>query len=704
MTHCTVNPSKNYGALDLARLVAAFLVVAIHTGPLLCFGETVDLILTRIIARIAVPLFFMISGFFVLCAPSPWHFIRKNLLLYIAAILLYLPIGIYAGHFDPMTIAQAIQMLLWDGTFYHLWYLPACITGILFVYYLCKHLPLKPVILITFGLYLIGLLGDSYFGFVRGTPIDHYFYQPLFRIFSYTRNGLFFAPFFITLGAAIRNRQTLTIRQCAAFLPLSVLFLISEGLLLHQFHQTRHDSMYLFLIPVLFLLFSFLCALPVRPLPYCRLLSMWIYILHPLAILFVRALAKRSALQNLLIQNSLIHFIAVCVVSFGFSVAISYLCIRLAKPVLTKGRAWIELDRTALLHNIAALRAQLPDNCALMPVLKANAYGHGAALIAKELQKQEIAIVCVATASEGAELRKQGFRRKILVLGYTHPKDFILLRRYRLIQTIVDVSYAHILNQDGRRYHVHIGIDTGMHRFGEPAENRSEIRQIFNMKHLLIEGICTHFSMAENTQEGRTRTLAQNEHFQHLLQHLREERYKIPKTHLQASYGLLYFPDCTGDYARIGIALYGLLSSRQDSETCPIPLQAVLSLKARVASTKTLQNGETAGYGNQISANGEKRIAILSIGYADGLPRMLGESHGRVLLHGYEAPILQICMDLTIVDISKIPEQVIAGDTAVLIGHSENQEISAYELAEKTHTITNEILSRLGSRLERFIQ
>ena len=130
----------------------------------------------------------------------------------------------------------------------------------------------------------------------------------------------------------------------------------------------------------------------------------------------------------------------------------------------------------------------------------------------------------------------------------------------------------------------------------------------------------------------------------------------------------------------------------------------MLSLKARVASTKTLQNGETAGYGNQISANGEKRIAILSIGYADGLPRMLGESRGRVLLHGYEAPILQICMDLTIVDISKIPEQVIAGDTAVLIGHSGNQEISAYELAEKTHTITNEILSRLGSRLERFIQ
>ncbi|MCI8331473.1 MAG: serine racemase VanT catalytic subunit [Clostridiales bacterium] len=705
MTPLIAEQEKSYGALDLARLAAAFLVIAIHTSPLLSLSEPSDVILTRIIARIAVPLFFMISGFFALRAPSPWHFIRKNLLLYLAAMILYLPIGIYAGHYTHAGIGQVLQMLLWDGTFYHLWYLPACITGMLIVYFLEKHMPIKIVLPITFALYLIGLFGDSYYGLIVDTPVDHFFYQPLFHVFSYTRNGFFFAPFFIALGALCQHKPALISRRCAlSWLPISLLCLISEGLFLHRTPVIRHDSMYLFLIPVLYFIFTFLQSLPIQSHPVCRSLSTWIYIVHPLAIILVRAGAKPFALQDILVQNSLIHYIAVCLVSLGVSFVISDLFTRWKNPVFREGRAWIELDRAALIHNIEALRTKLPPDCTLMPVLKANAYGHGAALLAKELQKQGINIVCVATAAEGAALRKQGFRQKILVLGYTHPKEFTLLRRYRLMQTVIDAPYAAILNQDGRRFRVHIGIDTGMHRLGEPAQNSTEINQIFQMKHLSIDGICTHFSTADNTPEGRAQTHAQIEQFQHLLGQLQEQGCQIPKTHLQASYGLLYFPDCTGSYARVGIALYGLLSSRQDNEHCPLPLQPVLSLKARVASVKTLQSGDTAGYGSAIEARQEKKIAILSIGYADGLPRTLSEHNGRVLLHGCEAPILQVCMDLTMVDITKIPLEVNAGDTAVLIGRSENNEITAYELAEKTNTITNEILSRLGHRLARTIK
>ena len=149
--------------------------------------------------------------------------------------------------------------------------------------------------------------------------------------------------------------------------------------------------------------------------------------------------------------------------------------------------------------------------------------------------------------------------------------------------------------------------------------------------------------------------------------------------------------------------MYGVLSTKADTMSWQEDLQPVLSLKVRIATVKTLYQGESAGYGLKYTADRDRRIATLAIGYADGLPRSLSEGAGSVLIHGRRAPIIgRICMDQTIVDVSGI-EDVCAGDTAVLIGHSGSLEISVCDLAAQAGTITNEILSRMGARLERVI-
>lgn len=375
------------------------------------------------------------------------------------------------------------------------------------------------------------------------------------------------------------------------------------------------------------------------------------------------------------------------------------------KSRFQKGRAWIELSAENLRHNTAQLRALLPKDCELMPVLKANAYGHGAAIIAKELQKLGIRSFCVATALEGVELRKSGVCGEILILGYTHPEQFSLLRRYRLTQTVVDFDYAQVLNGYGKEIHVQIGVDTGMHRLGENWENLNRIRHLFHMRNLRVDGIFTHLCAADGENEkDKAFTFMQAQRFYRVVGSLETAEHINLKAHILGSYGLLHYPELAGNYARIGIALYGVLSSGEDWSRCPVNLRPVLSLKARVASVKKLSAGESAGYNRAFTALRETRTATLAIGYADGLPRALSCGGGSVLINGQCVPIIgRICMDQTLVDVTDIPD-VSPGDVAIIVGKSGGKSISACDLAKQAGTITNEILSRLGPRLERVLE
>lgn len=702
---------KNLGGIDYFKFIAALLVVAIHTSPLSSFSTDADFIFTRVLARTAVPFFFMVTGYFLLpqylfeksmdIRPL-CHFLKKTTLLYGVAIIIYLPINFYAGHFQEMSIADFLRVFLFDGTFYHLWYLPASIIGVLIIYSIGYKLPLRFLVIVCFTLYLIGLFGDSYYGFIDNSPVE-ILYNAIFHVSSYTRNGVFYAPIFLLMGAWMNICEQ---RPKTAFLVIglsvSILLMIFEGLSLHYLGVQRHDSMYVFLVPGMYFLFQLFIVWDKPPSMWLRRVSIWIYLLHPFMIVMVRGIAKITRLQMLLVENSIIHYIAVCIFSAIAALILERLLRKPPKKKYDTGRAWIEIDKTNLYKNVDALSQLLPVGCELMPAVKANAYGHGAVQISKALADSGIKSFCVASVIEGIELRKNGITGEILVLGYTHPDHFPLLRKYRLIQTVVDYSYAMLLNSYGKKISVHLKIDTGMHRLGERSEQINKICQIFDLKNLVIEGVYTHLCVSDGTSiADRDFTHKQAASFYEVLKVLDKRGLEYHKAHLLASYGLLNYSDFSGDYARVGIALYGVLSNRQDEAICSVSLSPVLSIKARISIVKELFKGEGAGYGPHFVAEENKKIAVLSIGYADGIPRGLSCGVGNVLINGAFAPIIgNICMDQTLVDITNIPD-VKQGDIAVIIGKSGDNEITAYDLAEQTGTITNEILSRLGSRLER---
>lgn len=366
-----------------------------------------------------------------------------------------------------------------------------------------------------------------------------------------------------------------------------------------------------------------------------------------------------------------------------------------------KGRAWIELNKENLLHNIHTFRRILPESCRIMPAVKANAYGHGAVLVSKLLEEAGIRDYCVASVQEGVELREAGIQGQILVLGYTHPELLPQAVQYDLTQTVVDADYARMLGAFGERVKVHIGIDTGMHRLGEWYGSIEEIKAMWNISNLNITGIFSHLCVADSRKvSDREYTLHQIAAFRKVIGQLHEAGITGFTAHLLSSYGVFNYPEFCFDYARIGIALYGILSSADDeADLCP-DLLPVLSLKARVQTIRELKEGEKAGYGLAYTAPSLSRIATLSIGYADGIPRSLSNT-GYVLIGGCRAPVIgRICMDQMLVDVTHA-DGVQAGCEAVLIGKSGEEEITASQFAFWTDTITNEILSRLGSRLTR---
>lgn len=313
-----------YPAIDRFRLVAALLIVAIHTSPLASYSATADFLLTRDLARVAVPFFFMVTGYFVLPknAHALLHFEKRTVLLYALVILLYLPVNMYMRSFQSM--GAFLQQLLVDGTLYHLWYLPAVLSGVLISKGLYHVFNLRAALTIALVLYLIGLGGDSYYGLLVQWPAAEQFYALLFHFCSYTRNGLFFAPIFMLLGTALAMHPPhCTARQLWLGLTLSAALMTGEVLLLRALAWPRHDSMTLFLLPTMFFLFALLLRPRGARLSLAADTAMLVYILHPLMILVVRFTARLTHTQMLFIDNTLLHFSAVSLLSFSCAFMLS---------------------------------------------------------------------------------------------------------------------------------------------------------------------------------------------------------------------------------------------------------------------------------------------------------------------------------------------------------------------------------------------
>lgn len=710
--------TKRYEGLDSFRIVCAVLVIMIHTQPFTCINDYVDLTITRIIARIAVPFFIMVTGFFVMPSEQNPHspekklaftrFIKKLLCYYLIAVVLYLPLNWYTGAFQegfhPVAIAKA---LFFEGTFYHLWYFPALLLGGTLVYLLSKKMSFGSLFFTSCLLYLIGLLGDSYYGMIAKSPILSSGYDALFSFCSYTRNGLFYVPLFLVLGILLRNlsdTKTLPSRTGSIIGTLFCMtWMIAEGLLLHTSDIPRHDSMYLFLPPLMYFLFSLLLRIPVAGNAYLRQLTLPVYILHPLMIVVVRLIGKLTHTEFLLIDQSLLHFLAVTCLTFLVSFLFMSLFHRTNAESVAKSRAWVEISKENLIHNVTELKTLLPKGTSFMAVVKANAYGHGAVEISRILNRQGIYHFAVATAQEGVELRKHHIKGTILVLGYTPPNQASLLHRYHLTQTVTDYQYALALDSSGYSIPVHIKVDTGMHRLGQDYHDIEQIKCIYNLKHLHVDGIFSHLCVADSLEEEDVDfTYEQIHHFDTVLEALRHAGINPGKTHIQSSYGVLNYPELGYDFARIGIAMYGVLSSNQDETKMVTDLRPVLSIKARISAIKVVHANESVGYGRQYIADHDARIAVLTIGYADGIPRDLSCGNGEVLINGQQASIIgRICMDQMMVDITGLRD-IHVNDIATIVGHEKALTIRAEDVTQEAGTITNELLSRIGARLERF--
>jgi serine/alanine racemase len=249
---------------------------------------------------------------------------------------------------------------------------------------------------------------------------------------------------------------------------------------------------------------------------------------------------------------------------------------------------------------------------------------------------------------------------------------------------------------------IHIKINTGMNRLGEDFCHVSETEAVFRFKNLRVTGIFTHLCASDSLEPDDVAfTNRQIQDFYSLLNKLKAGGLLLPKIHIQSSYGVLNYLELKCDYARIGIALYGVLSKPGERTRLSPDLKPVLSLKSRVSLIRPVNAGESVGYGREFTARKESRIAVVTAGFADGVPRSLSSGKGFVLIGGRRAPIAgRICMDQFMADVTGIPD-VKEGDVVTLIGRDGSEEISAEQAAGAAGTITNELLSRVGGRLKR---
>jgi len=360
------------------------------------------------------------------------------------------------------------------------------------------------------------------------------------------------------------------------------------------------------------------------------------------------------------------------------------------------------VDLNKLEHNIKLLKQNLSYNTALMAVVKANAYGHGAVRIAQRCLLAGASWLAVAIPEEGAELREAGIESPILVLGGIDPSQANLIFQYNLHPCVFSYDVLDELNRQGMKFNkkigIHLKIDTGMGRIG--LRSKEEIynfcSRIEEMEFIYLEGIFTHFATADDPDSSYT--LLQMERFNRIIAYLKSLNINPPLIHAANSAAILRYPDAQFNLVRAGISMYGYCPSEKMRTS--IQLEPILEWKTRVVFVKQIKKGEGISYGLTYTSDQNRTIATLPLGYADGYNRLLS-NRGWVLIKGKKAPIVgTICMDQFMVDVTDIPD-VKPGETAVLIGKQGNETITADDLAKLCNTISYEILVNIGTRVPR---
>jgi alanine racemase len=357
---------------------------------------------------------------------------------------------------------------------------------------------------------------------------------------------------------------------------------------------------------------------------------------------------------------------------------------------------WAEVDLDAVARNTRLLK-QRAGGAALLAVVKANAYGHGAVAVARAAiaaGADRLGVICV---DEGEQLRRAGITAPILVMGHTPASDAARLVELSLIGTVASRETAEALAraaaERGVRLAVHVKVDTGLNRYGfTPNEAMAAAGWLRELSSLEVEGLFTHFASSDEADKGYT-----------LNQYARFGRVVdgfgwTPIRHVSNTATLLDMPELSLEMVRPGLGIYGLYPlgvSHRD-----LGLTPVLTLKSRIVRLNALAPGDPVSYGRTWRAPRASLIGLVMCGYADGLPRSLS-NRGSMLIRDQRAPIVgRVCMDMCMVDVTDVPDAA-TGDEVVLIGCQGREEINADEVAELAGTISYEILSGITARVPR---
>ena len=367
--------------------------------------------------------------------------------------------------------------------------------------------------------------------------------------------------------------------------------------------------------------------------------------------------------------------------------------------------AWAEVNLKAIAHNIRELRRITNPKACVMAVVKANAYGHGIIEVARESLENGAEALGVAHIEEGIQLRKAGIDAPVLIFGYTPPIHVKKLIEFNLTQTVYSYEISKKLSQAaakyGKKIKVHINVDTGMGRLGLLGEIKdnsvSEVLLISRLPMLELEGIYTHFATAD--ESDRSYADKQFEIFTNFLNELRIAGLEIPVTHAANSAAIINMPETHLDMVRAGISIYGLYTSEEVDRSI-IKLKPAMELKTKIIHLKKVPAGFKVSYGITYETEKPTTIATVSIGYADGLNRLLS-SNGRMIVCGQKAPIVgRVCMDLTMLDVGEIPEVAMEKEV-VVFGKQGNASITVDEIASKINTINYEIVATIMDRVPR---
>jgi alanine racemase len=376
------------------------------------------------------------------------------------------------------------------------------------------------------------------------------------------------------------------------------------------------------------------------------------------------------------------------------------------KDIDPKQRAWIEVNGKAIEKNVRHLRSKLSKSCQFMAVVKADGYGHDSKVVSEYAIKGGASQLGVATLKEGIKLRSFGVKKPILVLGNLYTKkDLIIAFQNDLMPTISSLRECLICNnigkQFGLKFSLHLKVDTGMSRLGfESNEFIKEFEKIKSFENILIEGIYSHLSSADedNSLDPKSSTQLQRFKFKKLLKQINVDSNKNIKIHLANSAGMLLNKDFHFHMVRVGLSMYGYSPlAKIDKNLC---LKPALFLKVKVAFIRVIDQGVRVSYGGKFVSIRKTKLAVLSIGYADGVPRNLSGKIKVIFKNKLYPQVGSITMDQMMVDITG-SDEIKVGSTMVLLGSEGDKTISPIDWARESNTIPWEILCSFKNRLPR---